>query len=125
MIVPPGPSAPDTSAASTIAAAIRSLIDPPGFERSLLMYTLWLFPNSRLMRICGVLPMVCRTSLASLVLLRGGSIMSGALISFATMAHDRCAAKRYVPASLPGGTDALHADLADAAGRSLSARVQG
>ena len=36
-IVAPGLSAPDASAASTIETAIRSLIEPPGFERSLLM----------------------------------------------------------------------------------------
>ena len=33
----PGFSAPDASAASTIDTAMRSLIEPPGFERSLLM----------------------------------------------------------------------------------------
>ena len=37
MIVPPAFNAPETSAASIIASAIRSLIEPPGFERSLLM----------------------------------------------------------------------------------------
>ena len=34
-IVEPGRSAPAASAASIIATAIRSLIEPPGFERSL------------------------------------------------------------------------------------------
>jgi hypothetical protein len=37
MIVPPGASAPDRSAPSTIASAMRSLIEPPGVLRSLLM----------------------------------------------------------------------------------------
>ncbi len=34
-IVAPGFSAPDASAASTIATAMRSLIEPPGLARSL------------------------------------------------------------------------------------------
>src|SRR5450759_5673841 len=60
MMVAPGLSAPLFSAASTIASAMRSLMEPPGLLRSDLMYTLCLLPNRRLMRMCGVLPMVCR-----------------------------------------------------------------
>src|SRR5262245_45018562 len=59
-IVPPGRSAPLCSAASTIAIAMRSLIDPPGFARSLFTQTFAPLPNSRLMRMCGVLPIVSR-----------------------------------------------------------------
>jgi TldD protein len=39
MIVPPALSAPDFSAASTIAKAMRSLIEPPGLVRSDLIHT--------------------------------------------------------------------------------------
>ena len=60
MMVPPGLSAPDASAASIIDSAMRSLIEPPGLARSLLIQTLCVPPNRRLMRMCGVLPMVCR-----------------------------------------------------------------
>ena len=39
MMVPPGFNAPDASAASTMASAIRSLIEPPGLTRSCLIQT--------------------------------------------------------------------------------------
>ena len=60
MVVPPGLSATDISAASTIAKAIRSLMEPPGLPRSDLIQTWALAPRMRLMRMAGVLPMVCR-----------------------------------------------------------------
>ena len=62
MMVPPGSSAPLASAASTIASAMRSLIEPPGLLRSLLIQTS--APgepaNRRLIRMCGVWPIVAR-----------------------------------------------------------------
>ena len=60
MIVPPGLSAPERSASSTIARAMRSLIEPPGLLRSDFTHTWWVAPNRRLMRMCGVRPMVSR-----------------------------------------------------------------
>src|SRR5258708_1973161 len=60
MITPPGLSLPDRSASSTIESAIRSLIDPPGFARSCLIQTSARSPNRRLIRTCGVLPIVSR-----------------------------------------------------------------
>src|SRR5512136_1513811 len=62
-IVPPGFSRPSRSAASTIASAMRSLIEPPGLARSDLIHTS-ASPNRRLIRIAGVLPMVSRMLLA-------------------------------------------------------------
>ena len=67
-IVPPGFSLPEASASSIIARAIRSLIDPPGLERSDFSQTWALSPKIRLTRICGVLPMVWRT-LAAMVMI--------------------------------------------------------
>ena len=64
MMVPPGFSLPLRSASSTIDSAMRSLIEPPGLERSDLIQTSALSPNSRLMRMCGVLPMVSRMLVA-------------------------------------------------------------
>src|SRR3990167_3695450 len=60
MMVPPGCRAPDLSESSTMDSAMRSLIEPPGLPRSDLIHTLASGPNRRLMRTCGVLPMVCR-----------------------------------------------------------------
>src|SRR6185503_16334564 len=60
MIVPPGLRAPLFSASSTIAMAIRSLIDPPGLARSCLIQTSARSPNRRLIRTVGVLPIVSR-----------------------------------------------------------------
>ncbi len=63
MIVPSGLSSPLASAASIIDSAMRSLIDPPGFARSDLVQTSAvgaISRNSRLTRICGVLPIVSR-----------------------------------------------------------------
>ena len=60
MIVAPGLSAPLFSAASIIDSAMRSLIEPPGLARSDLIHTWCVSPNRRLMRMCGVLPMVAR-----------------------------------------------------------------
>ena len=59
-MVPPGASTPRRSASSTIARAIRSLMLPPGFARSSFIHTSAGGPNSRLMRTCGVRPMVWR-----------------------------------------------------------------
>src|SRR4051794_30371809 len=59
MMVPPGLSFPVFSASSTIESAMRSLIEPPGFARSLFTHTS-LEPKRRLRRITGVLPMVAR-----------------------------------------------------------------
>ena len=59
-ITPPGLSLPERSASSTIESAMRSLIDAPGLTRSCLIQTSARSPNSRLMRTCGVLPMVSR-----------------------------------------------------------------
>ena len=59
-MVPPGFSAPERSASSTIDSAMRSLIEPPGLARSDLIQTCCVaLPNRRWMRMCGVLPMVC------------------------------------------------------------------
>ena len=44
MIVPPGGSAPDASAASTMRSAIRSLTDPPGLKYSTLASTAGRWP---------------------------------------------------------------------------------
>ena len=63
MIVPPGLRLPSFSAASIMAKPIRSLIDPPGFDRSDLIQTS-AFGNIRPMRICGLLPMVSRIDCA-------------------------------------------------------------
>ena len=60
----PGFNAPDFSASSIIASAMRSLIEPPGLLRSDLIHTLCAVPNRRLTRMCGVLPMVSRIDLA-------------------------------------------------------------
>src|SRR3989344_4925067 len=60
MMVPPGLSAPDFSASSTIDSAMRSLMEPPGLLRSDFTHTLAAGPNRRLMRTWGVLPMACR-----------------------------------------------------------------
>ena len=60
MIVPPGFSLPERSASSIIASAMRSLIEPPGLARSDFIHTSARSPNRRLMRTCGVLPMVSR-----------------------------------------------------------------
>ena len=60
MIVAPGLSVPLFSAASIIDSAMRSLIEPPGLARSDLTHTWCVSPNRRLMRMCGVLPMVAR-----------------------------------------------------------------
>ena len=54
MMVPPGFKAPEASAASTIANAMRSLTDPPGLLRSDFTHTAWVLPNKRLMRMWGV-----------------------------------------------------------------------
>jgi len=63
-MVPPGRRAPERSAASTIASAMRSLIEPPGLARSDLIQTCCasraMPANSRPMRTCGVRPMVSR-----------------------------------------------------------------
>ena len=63
MMVPPGLSCPLASAASTIASATRSLMEPPGLARSDLIQTL-ASGNRRDTRMCGVPPMVSRTLLA-------------------------------------------------------------
>ena len=65
MMVPPGLSWPLRSASSIMAKAMRSLIEPPGLLRSDLIQTVCPeFANKRLMRMCGVLPMVSRILLA-------------------------------------------------------------
>src|SRR5665647_3609474 len=69
MMVAPGLSSPLFSAASTMPSAMRSLMAPPGLLRSDLIQTLRFGPNRRLMRMCGVLPMVCRTLSAFIRLL--------------------------------------------------------
>src|SRR5450759_997155 len=58
MMVEPGLSLPLVSASSIMESAMRSLIDPPGLARSDLIHTWCEVPNSRLMRMCGVSPMV-------------------------------------------------------------------
>ena len=60
MMVAPGFNAPDFSASSTMASAMRSLIEPPGLLRSDLIHTFAPAPNRRLTRTWGVLPMVWR-----------------------------------------------------------------
>src|SRR3990167_11307177 len=67
MMVPPALSSPLRSAASTIDSAMRSLIEPPGLLRSDLIHTVCPLPNRRLIRTCGVLPMVCRMLSAFMV----------------------------------------------------------
>src|SRR5688500_1043916 len=59
-ITPPGLSLPERSADSTIASAMRALIDAAGLTRSCVIQTPARAQNSRLMRTCGVLPMVLR-----------------------------------------------------------------
>ena len=59
-MVPPGFRAPLSSAASIIASAMRSLIEPPGLLRSDLIHTS-ASGNSRAARMCGVPPIVPRT----------------------------------------------------------------
>jgi hypothetical protein len=70
-IVPPGCRAPERSASSTIASAMRSLIEPPGLARSDLIQTCcasFATPaKSRPTRMCGVRPMVSRMLLAFMV----------------------------------------------------------
>ena len=61
MIVPPGCSAPDASAASTMRSAIRSLTEPPGLKYSTLASTAgWWPPPTSLVtvpsRTSGVFP---------------------------------------------------------------------
>ena len=56
---PPLPP-PRANCSSTIANAIRSLIDPPGFDRSDLIQISAPSPKSRLIRIWGVFPIVSR-----------------------------------------------------------------
>src|SRR5438309_11426682 len=68
MIVPPGLSFPERSASSIMARPMRSLIDPPGFARSDFIHTSARSPNRRLIRMCGVLPMVSRTFAAIIAL---------------------------------------------------------
>src|SRR5258708_696115 len=63
-MVPPGLSLPLFSASSTIPSAMRSLIEPPGLARSDFIQTFCPAPNSRLMRMCGVFPIVARMSSA-------------------------------------------------------------
>jgi len=69
-MVPPGRNAPLDSAASTIASAMRSLIEPPGLLRSDLIQNPWTCPNRRLTRTCGVSPMVARMSSTPMLALR-------------------------------------------------------
>src|SRR5512138_528703 len=71
-IVPPGFKAPLRSAASIIDNAMRSLIEPPGLARSDLIHTSRSGPNRRLMRMCGVWPIVSRMLAAFKRLLRTG-----------------------------------------------------
>jgi hypothetical protein len=60
MSTDPGPMRPSFSASSIIARAMRSLMLPPGFTRSCLTQTVTRGSKSRLMRTCGVWPMVSR-----------------------------------------------------------------
>jgi hypothetical protein len=62
LIVPAARSFPRASASYTMASAVRSSIDPAGFERSDLIQTSCAVPNTRLARMCGVLPIVARMS---------------------------------------------------------------
>src|SRR5690349_23244458 len=84
MIVPPGLSFPVRSASSIIDSAIRSLIDPPGFALSDFIQTSARSPNRRLIRMCGVLPMVSRTLAAfmPLCLLQWGCGQIGCVEAF-------------------------------------------
>ena len=76
-MVPPGLSAPLVSAASTIASAMRSLTEPPGLLRSLLIQTSAALPNRRCIRMCGVLPIVARTLRAFIESLLGVGSAAG------------------------------------------------
>src|SRR5687768_5824811 len=65
MMVPPGLSLPSRSASSTILAAIRSLMEPPGFTYSSFTRTVALMPSvTWLSLISGVLPIRSRTDWA-------------------------------------------------------------
>ena len=64
MITEPGPRIPRASASSIIASAIRSLMLPPGLARSSFAQTSTRGSKRRLIRTCGVLPMVARTEFA-------------------------------------------------------------
>src|SRR5688500_17126159 len=65
MMVPPGWSLPSRSASSTILAAIRSLMEPPGFTYSSVTRTVALMPSvTWLSLISGVLPIRSRTDWA-------------------------------------------------------------
>ena len=56
-MTPPGCSAPEASAASTIASAIRSFTDPPGLKYSTLASTVAAMPSVTLVRrTSGVFP---------------------------------------------------------------------
>src|SRR5438270_10268840 len=68
MIVPPGLSFPERSASSIMARPMRSLIEPPGLARSDFIHTSARSPNRRLIRMCGVLPMVSRMFAAIIAL---------------------------------------------------------
>src|SRR5256885_13814014 len=59
MMVPPGCRAPDFSASSTMASAMRSLMEPPGLPRSDLIHTLAPAPNRRVIGTWGGFPIVC------------------------------------------------------------------
>src|SRR5690606_37611963 len=88
-IVPPGSSTPLRSASSTIDRAILSLMEPPGLARSDLIQTSWSLPNRRLMRTCGVLPIVSRIEFAFIRVLQsmGRPDLSGALADDLTKAE--------------------------------------
>ena len=47
-MTPPGASSPEASAASTIASAMRSLMEPPGLARSSFIQTFASGPKRRL-----------------------------------------------------------------------------
>src|SRR5882724_587174 len=119
MMVPPGFNAPLCSAACTMDSAMRSLIEPPGLLRSLLTYTLCVLPNRRLIRMCGVLPMVCRMFWASMAFSIRGSANYGGDNS----RHVCLPTERQLSTCLPAPTHRLHPRLADAPGRALLARV--
>ncbi|MCY1239887.1 hypothetical protein D9M72_527050 [compost metagenome] len=64
-MVPPGSSLPSRSASSIIFAAIRSLMDPPGFRYSTFAKTVALMPSVTWLSLTsGVLPMRSRTDWA-------------------------------------------------------------
>src|SRR5256885_8068960 len=90
MMVPPGCRAPDFSASSTMASAMRSLMEPPGLPRSDLIHTLAPAPNRRLMRTWGVLPIVCRM-LSALI----GPPRVGVVVGQSGVARRRCAKTRH------------------------------